>query len=61
LAPFFLASDRPIAIACFRLLTLRPEPLVNVPRFRRRIALSTVFPAFLPYFAMTLLSAEDSR
>lgn len=50
--PFFLASDRPIAIACLRLFTLRPEPLFSVPRFRRRIALSTVCPAFLPYFAI---------
>jgi hypothetical protein len=30
--PFALASDRPIAIACLRLLTFLPErPLFNVP------------------------------
>jgi hypothetical protein len=52
LAPFFLASLNPIAIACFRLLTFRPDPLLSVPFFRRRIADSTVLPAFLPYFAM---------
>jgi hypothetical protein len=45
LAPFFLASDNPIAIACFLLVTLPPcpdFPRRRVPRFRRRIALSTV-------------------
>ncbi len=42
--PFLRASDSAIAIACFRLFTLPPLPplpLRNVPRFRRRIALST--------------------
>jgi hypothetical protein len=52
LAPFSLASFRPIAIACFRLVTRRPEPLFNVPRLRRRIADFTVFDAPLPYFAI---------
>jgi hypothetical protein len=37
LAPFFRASDNPIAIACFRLVTLRPLLLRSVPAFRRRI------------------------
>ena len=37
-----------MAIACFRLLTLRPEPLFNVPFLRRRIADSTFFDAALP-------------
>ena len=53
MAPFRRASDSPIAIACFRLVTRFPErPLRKVPRFRRRIALSTVFWAFLPYRAI---------
>jgi hypothetical protein len=52
LAPFSRASLSPIAIACFRLLTLRPEPLFNVPFLRRRIADSTFFDADLPYLAM---------
>jgi len=46
--PFFLASDRPIAIACLRLVTLPPfppRPDRNVPFFSRRTALATVFPA----------------
>jgi hypothetical protein len=58
-APFSRASDKPIAIACLRLFTVRPElPLLRVPRFRRRIADSTVFEAFLPYFAMTSVSSQ---
>src|SRR5678815_3092252 len=43
-APFFLASERPIAMACFRLRTLPPRPpgpLFSVPRFFLCIALST--------------------
>src|SRR5205085_10921698 len=52
-APFLRASDKPIAIACLRLFTLPPlppRPLLSVPFFRRRIALSTRLPAALPYF-----------
>jgi hypothetical protein len=52
LAPLLRASLSPIAIACFRLFTVRPEPLFNVPLFRRRIADFTVLEAALPYFAM---------
>ena len=51
-APFLRASLRPIAIACFRLLTVRPEPLLSVPFFLRCIADLTRFPAALPYLAM---------
>src|SRR5215470_6048667 len=42
--PFWRASDRPIAMACFRLLTfppLPPLPLRSVPCFRLRMARST--------------------
>jgi hypothetical protein len=52
-APFFRASDSPMAIACLRLFTLPPlppRPLLSVPFLRRRIALATRFPADLPYF-----------
>src|SRR5947207_5670350 len=41
-----------MAMACFRFLTLPPLPPLperSVPRFLRRIALSTVVPAALPY------------
>ncbi len=53
LAPFFRASERPIATACFRLFTFPPLPLFperRVPLFSRRIALATVLLAALPYF-----------
>src|SRR5262249_8886359 len=49
-APFLRASERPIAMACFRLVTLRPlRPLLSVPRFLRRIADATVLCDFLLY------------
>jgi hypothetical protein len=64
-APFSRASFNPIAIACLRLLTFRPEPDFSVPRFRRRIALSTVLDAFFEYrlFAMAVLfrGAQQTR
>src|SRR3984893_13096443 len=53
LAPFLRASERPMAIACFRLLTLPPLPPLperSVPLFFRRIALATLLPAALPFW-----------
>lgn len=45
------ASESPIAIACLRLFTVLPDlPLFSVPRFLRRIALSTISWALGPYF-----------
>ena len=41
-----------MAIACFRLVTLRPELLRSVPAFFRCIADFTRFDAAFPYFAM---------
>jgi len=52
LAPFFLASDNPIAIACFLLVTFRPLPDLSVPLFLLRIARFTEFCAFFEYFAI---------
>jgi len=53
------ASDRPIAMACFLLVTFLPErPLLNVPRLRSRITFRTFFCAVLPYFAIKLLSRQ---
>jgi hypothetical protein len=55
LAPFLRASERPMAIACFRLLTvppLPPFPDFKVPRFLRRITLLTDLPAAFPYLAI---------
>ncbi|HEU4993876.1 MAG TPA: hypothetical protein VFT29_03620 [Gemmatimonadaceae bacterium] len=52
-APFLRASDNPIAIACFRLVTRPPFPLLplsSVPWFRFRIAVSTDSLATSPYF-----------
>src|SRR5215831_9052755 len=50
-APFFLASESPIAIACFLLLTLFPAfPDFNFPRFRLCSASRTVDWALRPYF-----------
>jgi hypothetical protein len=57
-APFSRASLSPIAIACFRLVTFRPEPLFNVPFFFRRIADSTRLLAPLPYLAMRTSGLE---
>ena len=46
------ASLSPIAIACLRVVTFRPDPLFSVPFFFRRIADSTVLDAPLPYFGI---------
>jgi hypothetical protein len=35
------ASDRPMAMACLRLLTVRPLPLLSVPFLNSRISFST--------------------
>lgn len=50
LAPFFRASESPMAIACSRLFTFFPLPDLSVPFFLRCIALSTRFDAAFPYF-----------
>jgi hypothetical protein len=52
-APARRASDRPIAIACLRLVTFLPErPLRSLPRLRSCIARFTFCCAFLPYLAI---------
>jgi hypothetical protein len=49
--PSALASDSPIAIACLRLVTLRPErPLFQVPALRFFLPRSTSAEALLEYF-----------
>src|SRR5687768_17332067 len=56
LAPLFRASDSPIAIACFLLVTFFPLlPLRSVPRLRSCIAFSTFFSASFEYFAIVFL------
>src|SRR5690349_2695422 len=53
LPPALRASDNPIAIACFLLVTFLPErPLFSFPFFRSCIARLTFFCAVLPYFAI---------
>src|SRR5580698_11048167 len=56
LAPFFHASERPIAIACLGLVTTPPLPFFpewSVPRFSRCIAFLTLSAAALPYLAIS--------
>lgn len=60
-APFSRASDSPMAMACFRLLTVPPLPFFperSVPRFMRRMALATDFPALFPYLRVPVLVRE---
>jgi len=64
--PAARASERPIAIACFRLFTFRPErPLLNVPALRFLIARPTLADAFFEYFramiALLLVSVTEVR
>jgi hypothetical protein len=64
LAPFFRASESPIAIACLRLFTLPPLPPLperSVPFFFLCIALSTDLPAALPYLRPIDFSFELER
>ena len=50
LPPSRLASDRPMAMACLRLVTFLPEPpLRSVPAFLSCIVFSTLSCAFFPY------------
>ena len=58
LAPRRRASDKPIAIACLRLVTFLPDrPLRSVPRLRLCIARFTFFCAVRPYLATSRHSA----
>src|SRR5215831_8283395 len=57
LPPSFRASDKPIAIACFLLVTFFPDlPLLSVPSFRSCIAFLTFCCDFFPYLGMIQLS-----
>ena len=64
LAPFFRASESPMAIACFRLLTVPPLPPLpdfSVPLFFRCMALLTLLPAAFPYLAIAFLPSVNRR
>jgi hypothetical protein len=57
LPPSRRASDRPMAMACLRLVTFLPErPLFNLPRFISCMFSSTFSDAFFPY----LLAMQNS-
>jgi hypothetical protein len=43
------ASESPMAMACFRLVTFFPDPLFSVPRLYLCISVSTLSDAFFPY------------
>jgi hypothetical protein len=59
--PFLRASERPIAIACFLLVTFFPLlPLLSVPLLRRRITDSTSFEALFEVFRFDVLRAAMS-
>jgi hypothetical protein len=61
-APEALASERPIAMACLRLLTFRPDrPLFNVPVLRFFIARPTLADAFLEYFRAMIFSPSGGK
>jgi hypothetical protein len=55
LPPSLRASERPMAMACLRLVTFLPLlPLFNEPSLFSCIALSTLSPAFFEYFAIKI-------
>ena len=55
--PFSRAFERPIAMACLRLLTFLPLPrLFNFPRFISCISVFTCFPAAEPYLRVDFLA-----
>lgn len=64
LAPASRASESPMAIACLRLVTFLPDPLLSLPRFISWMASSTFSDAFGPYLDMVKsfqLQAGSSR
>jgi hypothetical protein len=55
--PSALASDKPIAIACLRLVTFLPDrPLFKVPALRFFITRSTSADAFFEYLRAMVIS-----
>src|ERR1017187_6246116 len=48
--PAFLALERPMAMACFLLVTFLPLPDLSVPFFISFISVSTLLPAAGEYF-----------
>lgn len=59
-SPLLRASESPIAMACFRLVTFLPlRPLFNLPLCISCISVLTCFPAFGLYFRPDLFFEED--
>ena len=60
--PFLRALERPMAIACLRLFTLRlpPLPLCALPRLYRRISRWTSSPEPFEYFLLRFLAIPSS-
>ena len=59
--PFLRALDSPIAIACLRLFTLPPLPLLAVPRLYRCISFLTSVPELREYLRVRLFAMSFSR
>ena len=56
--PAFLASESPMAMACFGLVTRLPlRPLLSFPSFIAFISLSTLSPAAGEYFLVDFFAA----
>src|SRR5580692_3044579 len=59
-SPFLRASERPIAMACLRLVTFSPlRPLLSLPSCISCISRSTCLPAPLLYLRPELFFEED--
>src|SRR5208337_401363 len=57
--PALRASDSPIAMACFLLVTFLPlRPLFNFPCFIARVSRSTLFPAAGEYLRVDFLPVD---
>jgi hypothetical protein len=60
--PAALASDKPIAIACLRLVTFLPDrPLFKVPALRFFITRSTSADAFFEYLRAMMFSRLQGK
>src|SRR4051812_6073570 len=58
--PSLRASDRPMAMACLRLFTLRPLPDLSLPRLNLCISRSTSLDALFEYFRAMRFSQFDT-
>lgn len=61
LAPAFRASESPIAIACFLLVTFFPVPLLSLPCFSSCMVFSTLSCDFFEYFAIVYFLKKEKH